>query len=182
MYTAETYNRKYGIDFSKLSPTNLYEQRQGNARGYPYLYEASPSRLVLTSLPDPELEGDPRYKMSAELNKDGTLTPILITKDKVLGPYPPFYAKGFVDIALSYFSGSIRKVKLDYNNSRNIHAMYDQFFLLLGLSNNDPESAFRQTTLARRIIENGYTRVTAATSNDYQSPLDGDQLTFWLSK
>ncbi len=182
MYTPDTYSRKYGIDFSKLSPTNRYEQRQGNARGYPYLYEASTSRLVLTSLPDPDFDDEPRYIMAAEANLNGDLTPTLITVSENKEYYPIFYAKGFIDIALNYFSGSIRKVKLDYINSRYIHAMYDQFFALLGANNYDPESAFRKTTIAKRIIQNGYTRVTAATSNDYQSPLDGDQLTFWLSK
>jgi hypothetical protein len=182
MFTPETYEKKFGINFSTLTRTNPYEQKSAEALGCPFLYEASTSRLVLTSLPDPSLEGDPRYSMSAELNKEGILTPILITWSEGHGYYPIFYAKGFIDIALNYFSGSIRKVKLDYINSRYIHAMYDQFFTLLGVNKHDPEIAFRQTTLAKRIIKNGYTNVSAATSNDYHSPLDGDELTFWLSK
>ncbi len=182
MFTPETYEKKFGINFSTLTQTNPYEQKSAEALGCPFLYEASTSRLVLTSLPDPSLEGDPRYKMGAEMDKDGTLTPILITKDNHHRPYPIFYAKGFIDIALNYFSGNIRMVKLDYINSRYIHAMYDQFFAFLGINNHDPESALRQTTIAKRIIENGYTNVSAAANNDYHSPLDGDKLTFWLSK
>lgn len=182
MFTPDKYRREYGIDFNKLQSTRTYEQREGNALGYEYLYEASATRLILTSLPDPDFDDEPRYIMAAEINRLGQLTPTLITTTESKVYYPIFNAKGFIDIALLYFSERIRNIKLDYINSRYIHTMYDQFFSMLDLNNNDPERAFRQTTIAKRIIENGYTNVSAASSNDYQSPLDGDILTFWLSK
>lgn len=183
MYSVETYRNKYGIDFSDLSPTNRYEQRLKKANGYPYLYEASPSSLVLTSLPDPDFDDEPRYIMSAVVNSPTVLTPTLITKTGNNDYYPIFHANAFIDIALLYFGDTIHQIKLDYYNSRYIHEMYDQFFRLFnGSCKQDPEMSLRNTTIAKRFVKNGFVKVTPEKTNDYYSQIDGEVLTFWLSK